>query len=52
MISIQALTQVMEKYSVYAGSCHNTVYVKDGAIIPMMPPLLHAPKAGEKVDIE
>lgn len=28
------------------------VYVKDGAIIPMMPPLLHAPKAGEKVDIE
>lgn len=28
------------------------VYVKDGAIIPMMPPLLHAPKAGEKVDLE
>lgn len=28
------------------------VYVKDGAIIPMMPPMLHAPKAGEKVDIE
>jgi len=28
------------------------VYVKDGAIIPMMPPLLHAPGAGEKVDIE
>jgi alpha-D-xyloside xylohydrolase len=28
------------------------VYVKDGAIIPMMQPLMHAPKAGEKVDIE
>ncbi|MEO8111138.1 MAG: TIM-barrel domain-containing protein [Ginsengibacter sp.] len=28
------------------------VYVQDGGIIPMMPPLLHAPKAGEKVDIE
>lgn len=28
------------------------VYVKDGGIIPMMKPGLHAPKAGEKVDIE
>ncbi len=28
------------------------VYVKDGGIIPMMPPLLHVPKAGEKVDLE
>lgn len=28
------------------------VYVKDGAIIPMMPPMLHAPKKGEKVDLE
>jgi len=28
------------------------VYVKDGAIIPMQPPMLHAPKPGEKVDIE
>jgi len=28
------------------------VYVKNGGIIPMMPPLLHAPKAGEKVDLE
>jgi len=28
------------------------VYVKDGAIIPMMPPRLHAPNADEKVDIE
>ena len=28
------------------------VYVKDGGIIPMMPALLHAPKTGEKVDLE
>ncbi len=28
------------------------VYVKDGGIIPMMTPLLHAPEAGEKVDVE
>ena len=28
------------------------VYVKDGGIIPFMPPLLHAPKAGEQVAIE
>jgi alpha-D-xyloside xylohydrolase len=28
------------------------VYVKDGGIIPYMPAMLHAPKAGEKFDIE
>lgn len=28
------------------------VYVKDGGMIPLMPPLLHAPKANQKVDIE
>jgi alpha-glucosidase (family GH31 glycosyl hydrolase) len=28
------------------------VYVNDGGIIPMMNPMLHAPKAGEKVDLE
>lgn len=28
------------------------VYVKDGGIISMMAPRLHAPKAGEKVDLE
>lgn len=28
------------------------VYVKDGGIIPLMPPMMHAPKAGDKVDIE
>ncbi|MFC5537924.1 TIM-barrel domain-containing protein [Rhodocytophaga aerolata] len=28
------------------------VFVKDGGIIPLMPPLLHAPKSGQKVDLE
>jgi alpha-D-xyloside xylohydrolase len=28
------------------------VYVKDGGIIPMMPPALHAPAPGQKFDIE
>lgn len=28
------------------------VYVKDGGIIPMMEPLLHAPGEGEKYDLE
>jgi len=28
------------------------VYVKDGGIIPMMPAMLHAPKRGQKVDLE
>lgn len=28
------------------------VYVKDGGIIPMMEPRLHAPEVGEKVDLE
>lgn len=28
------------------------VFVKDGGIIPMMPPLLHAPKPNQKVDLE
>ncbi|MCF0064877.1 DUF5110 domain-containing protein [Dyadobacter chenwenxiniae] len=28
------------------------VFVKNGAIIPMMPAMLHAPKAGQKVDLE
>jgi alpha-D-xyloside xylohydrolase len=28
------------------------VFVKDGGIIPMMPPVLHAPAAGQKYDIE
>jgi alpha-D-xyloside xylohydrolase len=28
------------------------VYVKDGGIIPMMPVMMHAPKTGQKVDLE
>lgn len=28
------------------------VFVKDGAIIPMMEPMLHAPKAGQKFNLE
>lgn len=28
------------------------VYVKDGAVIPMMEPVLHAPNAGEKFNLE
>jgi alpha-glucosidase (family GH31 glycosyl hydrolase) len=28
------------------------VYVKDGGIIPMMPPMLHAPSAGQKFNLE
>jgi alpha-glucosidase (family GH31 glycosyl hydrolase) len=28
------------------------VYVKDGGIIPMMPAMEHAPKAGQKTDLE
>ena len=28
------------------------VYVKDGGIIPIMPPAMHAPAAGEKYDLE
>lgn len=28
------------------------VFVKNGGIIPMMPPMLHAPKTGEKVNLE
>ena len=41
-----------EIISVTPGLDKIPVYVKDGGIIPMMPPLLHAPKAGEKVDLE
>jgi hypothetical protein len=38
--------------TVTPGLDKSPVYVKDGGIIPMMPPMLHAPKTGEKVDIE
>lgn len=41
-----------EVLTVTPGLSRIPVYVKDGGIIPMMTPLLHAPKAGEKVDLE
>jgi alpha-D-xyloside xylohydrolase len=41
-----------EVISVTAGLDHIPVFVKDGGIIPMMPPMLHAPAAGEKYDLE
>jgi alpha-glucosidase (family GH31 glycosyl hydrolase) len=41
-----------EIISVTPGLDKIPVYVKDGGIVPMMPVRLHAPKAGEKYDIE
>lgn len=41
-----------EVISVEPGLGHIPVFVKDGALIPMMKPRLRAPKAGEKVDLE
>lgn len=41
-----------EVIQVSAGLDRIPVFVKDGGIIPMMPPLLHAPSSGEKTDIE
>jgi alpha-D-xyloside xylohydrolase len=40
-----------EELTVEPGLDKIPVYVKDGAVIPMMAPRLHAPAAGEKVDI-
>ncbi|MGV8139046.1 MAG: TIM-barrel domain-containing protein [Mangrovibacterium sp.] len=41
-----------EVIQVSAGLDRIPVFVKDGGIIPMMPPLQHAPAIGEKIDIE
>jgi alpha-glucosidase (family GH31 glycosyl hydrolase) len=41
-----------EEITVTPGLDKIPVYVKDGGIIPMMPAMLHAPKAGQMVDIE
>lgn len=41
-----------EVISVEPGLDKIPVYVKDGGIIPMMPAMLHAPKAGQKVVLE
>ncbi len=41
-----------ETITVTPGLDRIPVYVKDGGIIPMMEPRLHAPAAGEKVNLE
>ena len=41
-----------ETITVVPGLDRIPVYVKDGAIIPMMEPRLHAPKSGEKINLE
>ncbi|HCY41902.1 MAG TPA: ABC transporter substrate-binding protein [Prolixibacteraceae bacterium] len=41
-----------EVITVEPGLAYIPVFVKDGALIPMMKPQLQAPKAGEKVDLE
>lgn len=41
-----------ETIEVTPGLARIPVYVKDGGIIPMSTPRLHAPAAGEKIDIE
>jgi alpha-D-xyloside xylohydrolase len=41
-----------EVIAVTAGLDRIPVFVKDGGIIPMMPPMLHAPAAGQKFDLE
>ena len=41
-----------ETITVTPGLNRIPVYVKDGAIIPMMEPRLHAPKPGEKISLE
>jgi alpha-glucosidase (family GH31 glycosyl hydrolase) len=40
-----------EVITVTPGLSRIPVFVKDGGIIPMMPPALHAPSAGEKFDL-
>jgi alpha-glucosidase (family GH31 glycosyl hydrolase) len=41
-----------EIITVSPGLSRIPVFVKDGGIIPMMPPALHAPAAGQKFDLE
>lgn len=41
-----------EVITVEPGLEHIPVFVKDGALIPMMKPRLRAPKSGEKIDLE
>lgn len=41
-----------ERITVRPGLDRIPVFVKDGAVIPFMEPLLHAPRAGQKVNLE
>lgn len=41
-----------ETITIAPGLDHIPVFVKDGAIIPFMEAMLHAPKAGEKINLE
>jgi alpha-glucosidase (family GH31 glycosyl hydrolase) len=41
-----------EVITVTPGLSKIPVFVKDGGIIPMMPPVLHVPAAGQKFDLE
>jgi alpha-D-xyloside xylohydrolase len=41
-----------EVITITAGLDRIPVFVKDGGIIPMMPPMMHAPAAGQKFDLE
>lgn len=41
-----------EKITVKPGLDYIPVFVKDGAILPFMEPMLHAPVAGQKVNLE
>lgn len=41
-----------EKITVAPGLDRIPVFVKDGGIIPMMEPRLHAPRSGEKINLE
>lgn len=41
-----------ERVTVRPGLDRIPVFVKDGAVIPFMEPMLHAPRAGQKVNLE
>lgn len=41
-----------ERITVRPGLDRIPVFVKDGAVIPFMEPMLHAPRAGQKVNLE
>jgi alpha-D-xyloside xylohydrolase len=41
-----------QQITVRPGLAHLPVFARDGAVIPMMPPLPHAPRVGEPVPLE